>query len=319
MPSFMQDGRLIFTAEKREPGFYQLALRRQNLDGSDYHPLYAQRATIGYPQATGVVELADKNFATIFSNQGALHGAGALVVFNRSIGVDFTSQNPKDYLIDPDGHQTGLAVGAGVPNFFLHSLDLSLPMDGSYTSPFAAAGRQDARQLRRWALRRASAATTTSTCSTLRAARRPRSLGASGTAEVDAVAVYGRVPKGLFVGTADEPNGNTTVHAGETVADITVLDMTVLGSLLFQNTPTGRPVEPDLRVVRRVRGLAAGRNHDDLVRRLRQQCRDDAYGKVYMRRRKRGTVPVQGDGSVHFRIPGGHADGAAPRGRQPSP
>ncbi|MGH7270038.1 MAG: hypothetical protein ACREJ3_06365, partial [Polyangiaceae bacterium] len=44
-PNFMQDGRLIFTSEKREPGFYQLALRRQNLDGGDYHPLYAQRAS----------------------------------------------------------------------------------------------------------------------------------------------------------------------------------------------------------------------------------------------------------------------------------
>ena len=53
MPSFMQDGRLIYTAEKREPGFYELALRRQNLDGSDYHPLYSQRATIGFTQATG--------------------------------------------------------------------------------------------------------------------------------------------------------------------------------------------------------------------------------------------------------------------------
>ncbi len=41
----MQDGRLIFTTEKRAPGFYQLALRRQNLDGGDYHPLYAQRGT----------------------------------------------------------------------------------------------------------------------------------------------------------------------------------------------------------------------------------------------------------------------------------
>ena len=93
LPSFMQDGRLVFTTEKREPGFYQLALRRQNLDGGDYHPLYAQRGSIGYAQATYVVELADKDFADIFSNQNAVHGAGALGVFNRSIGIDFTSTN----------------------------------------------------------------------------------------------------------------------------------------------------------------------------------------------------------------------------------
>ena len=44
LPNFMQDGRLIYTVEKREPNFYELALRRQNLDGGDYHPLYSQRA-----------------------------------------------------------------------------------------------------------------------------------------------------------------------------------------------------------------------------------------------------------------------------------
>src|SRR5207248_1131859 len=65
-PSFMSDGRLIFNAEKRAPGFYQMAVRRMNVDGGDYHPLYAQRATIGYHEARQVIELADKDFAAIF-------------------------------------------------------------------------------------------------------------------------------------------------------------------------------------------------------------------------------------------------------------
>ncbi len=65
-PSMMADGRVIFTAEKRAPQFYQLALRRINLDGGDYHPLYAQRGSVAYPEATSVVELADKDFAAIF-------------------------------------------------------------------------------------------------------------------------------------------------------------------------------------------------------------------------------------------------------------
>jgi len=90
LPNFMQDGRLVFTTEKRAFGFYQLALRRQNLDGGDYHPLFAQRGSIGFSQATYVAELADKNFAAIFSDQGAPHGGGTLGIFNRSIGIDFT-------------------------------------------------------------------------------------------------------------------------------------------------------------------------------------------------------------------------------------
>src|SRR5207237_3838482 len=89
-PSFMADGRVIFTAEKRAPGFYQLALRRINLDGGDYHPLYAQRGSIGAHQATQPVELADKNFAAILSEPSGQRESGRLAVINRSIGVAFT-------------------------------------------------------------------------------------------------------------------------------------------------------------------------------------------------------------------------------------
>jgi hypothetical protein len=77
LPSFMRDGRVIMSAEKRAPNFYQLAGRRINLDGGDYHPLFAQRNTVGFDQFSSVVELADKNFAAIFSERGAAHGAGS--------------------------------------------------------------------------------------------------------------------------------------------------------------------------------------------------------------------------------------------------
>ena len=49
----------FFTAETRAPNFYQLALRRLTLDSGDYHPLDAQRGSIGYPEATQVVVLED--------------------------------------------------------------------------------------------------------------------------------------------------------------------------------------------------------------------------------------------------------------------
>ena len=91
-PSFMNDGRIIFTAEKREPNFYELALRRQNLDGGDYHPLYSQRGSLGFYEATQVIELSNKNFAAIFSDPGWQHQGGVLGIFNRSIGIDFTAR-----------------------------------------------------------------------------------------------------------------------------------------------------------------------------------------------------------------------------------
>ena len=300
LPSFMQDGRLVFTSEKREPGFYQLALRRQNLDGADYHPLYAQRGTIGYPQATYVAELSHKDFAAVFSDQKAVHGAGALVVFNRSIGIDFTSGNAKDYLVDPTVIKAGSASSVE-GDFFQHSLTV-LASDGSYTSPSAlpdgqilvsfGAGLPDSFG-GDYDVYVMDPATGT----------KAKLLGAAGTAETEAVAVFPRVDKGIFVGTGDEPNGNTTVRDGDPNADVTVLDATALASLLFQNTPTGRVIEPD---------LGSFEIWEDLppdVTSMPSSCSGntacDAFGKVYVRRRKVGGVPVLGDGSAHFKIPGG--------------
>jgi hypothetical protein len=299
LPSFMQDGRLIYTAEKRAPYFYQLALRRQNLDGGDYHPLYAQRASIGYTQATNVVELADKNFATIFSNQDAQHGAGAVAVFNRSIGIDFASTNAKDYLVDPTvidpASQSSLESA-----FFLHSLKV-VATDGSYTSPSPL---PDGKMLVSFGGGNPSSFGGDYDVYVLDPAtgNKTKLLGNAAIAEVGAVAVYERADKGVFVSTPDEPNGHTYIQPGETNADVTVLDMTVLASLLFQNTPTGRVVEPD---------LASFDIYEDLppdVTNLgacggNTVC--DQYGKVYVRRRLLGSVPVQADGSAHFRIPGG--------------
>jgi hypothetical protein len=300
-PSFMQDGRLIFTTEKREPNFYQLALRRQNLDGSDYHPLYAQRGTIGYQQATYAVELSHKDFAVVLSNQGAVHGAGALGVFNRSIGVDFTSTNATDYVVDPTVIDPN-SPSSPEPTFFLHSL--STPgTDGSYTSP---APLPDGMMLVSFGSGDPSSFGGDYDVYVMDpvSGTKTKLLGSAGTAEIEAVAVYARVPKGIFIGTGDEPNGNTTIHDGDPVADVTVLDMTALASLLFQNTPTGRVIEPD---------LPSFDVYEDLPPDVTSmpQCPSngnlfcDNYGSVYVRRRIVGNVPLLADGSAHFKIPGG--------------
>jgi hypothetical protein len=301
LPSFMQDGRLVYTVEKREPNFYELALRRQNLDGGDYHPLYSQRGSIGYQQATYVTELSHKDFAVVFSNQNAVHGAGALGVFNRSLGLDFTSTNPADYPVDPTVLDPG-APSSIEPAFFLHSLTIAAS-DGCYTSPAAlpdglllvSFGSGDPASFGGdydlYVLDPITGAKTLL-------------LGNPGTAEIEAVPVYPRVPKGIFVSTPDEPNGHTSVNPGDGNADVTVLDLPVLASLLFQNTPTGRLVEPDLKsfdvyedLPPDVTSMPPCPTSGNLF------C--DTFGSVYVRRRVLGTVPVLGDGSAHFRIPGG--------------
>ena len=55
---------------------------------------------------TEVVELANKNFAAIFSDQNAAHGAGTLGIFNRSLGPDqLYSTDAADYTADPERHR----------------------------------------------------------------------------------------------------------------------------------------------------------------------------------------------------------------------
>jgi len=311
-PSFMQDGRIVFTAEKRAAEFYQLALRRINLDGGDYHPLLAQRGSIGYHEASQVVELADKNFAAIFSDPAASHGGGALAVFNRSVGVDFESPNPADYPIDKTVTDPA-APSSPEPAFFLRSLGFvdpavnghgNAPTSGVYTSPAMLPGGK--------MLVSFGAATDAAAfggdydvyvLDPVRGTKQ-KILGDAGTAEIEAVAVFGRVSRGIFASSLDEPNGFTTVSPGRPEADIHVLDMPLLATLLFQNTPTGRPIEDDLTSVEIFEDLpppldmtgfgAGGAN-----------VANDAFGKVFVKRRKLGDVPLASDGSAHFRVPGG--------------
>ena len=300
LPSFMQDGRIVFTAEKREPNFYQLALRRQNLDGTDYHPLFAQRASIGYTQATSVAELSHKDFAAVFSNQNAVHGAGALGVFNRSLGVDFTSGSAGDYLVDPTVLNPS-SPSAIEPDFFLHSLRLVLT-DGSYASPSAL---PDGRVLVSFGAGDPASFGGDYDLYVLdpTSGNKTKLLGDADVAEVDGVGVYARDAKGLFSSSADEPNGHTEIRTTDPDnADVTVLDMTVLASLLFQNTPTGRVVEPDLKSFDLYEELPpTGATFADCGANALQ----DSYGQVCVRRRVLGTVPVLADGSAHFRVPGG--------------
>jgi hypothetical protein len=128
-PAFMQDGRMTFTAEKASPDFYQLSGRRMNWDLTDYHPLLAQRKectdtfspdlhpSVGFSQATEIREGLDRNFLFIASSPENRGGAGALAVFNRSIGP-FEADRPEVTFLKalsfPDAAATGKPGTAGV-------------------------------------------------------------------------------------------------------------------------------------------------------------------------------------------------------------
>lgn len=311
-PAFMSDGRVIMTTEKRAPGFSQLALRRINLDGGDYHPLYAQRGSIGYPEASEVAELADKDFVTIFRTPATPHGGGALGVFNRSLGIDFRSTDPADYPVDP-GVIDPTQPQSLDPAFFLHSLKMpdpasnarpGQPTSGLYTSPSALPGAFILVSFGEAADAAAFGGDYDVYVMSPTTGVKTKLLGAAGAADVDAVGVYARFIRPVFKSTFDEPNGHVIINEGRPEAEITVLDMRVFSSLVFQNTPTAKLVDPELTSINILEDLPPPLDVDSFDK-GGANVATDAFGKVYVRRRLLGGVPFESDGSTKFTIPGG--------------
>jgi hypothetical protein len=290
-PSFMADGRLIFTAEKRGQDFHQLAGRRINLDGGDYHPLFAQRASIGFGSATEIVELANRNFALVAAPLTARDGGGAIVIVNRSIGPDQNNRDPKDkaYIHSMTTSAAGAFAGdtgvfrspAPLPSGrLLASCDLQAG-DLSGASPHYGLCELDPT-----------------------GDDAPRMLYSDGShVALEAVAVYPRVPH-QFESRADEVNGSTHIDPSAKDAIVHYLDVPLLGTLLFSNTRTGRPIDS------RVAGmqvLAPQPPPADTLSldQLGGNVVMDSYGRYYENLRSLGNAPMAADGSLRIRIPGG--------------
>ena len=309
-PAFMRDGRLILVAEKRAPGFYQLAGRRMNLDGGDYHPLFGQRDTIGFDQLTDVVELSDKNFAAILSDQGAAHGAGTLAVINRSVGVDQLSARPEDYAQNP------AAIGWPNPAFFQHSVRVLDPAatgklagtQGAYRSPSALPSQNllASYAANVVALDNFSGNFDIVEVDSSTGARTPLIAGPKD--ELWPVAVAPRYNVRVFRSRLDEPNGATQVFDDEgrkTRSQILFLDAPLLSSLLFQNTRTGRIVPTDNFNLSFWEDFPPEAGVKSFDAANAASVFSDTYGKVYVRRGLLGSPEVFSDGSAMVEIRGG--------------
>ena len=306
-PAFMRDGRIIMVAEKRATNFYQLAGRRMNLDGGDYHPLFGQRSSIDYNQFTDVVELADKNLAAILSDRGASHGAGALAIINRSIGVDQLSSDPADYLHDP------AAMDWPNPDFYQKSVRLfdrraTGKLEGTQGAFRNPSPLPDGRLLVSYDADVTNLASFNSSFDI--AIADPSSgeltiLLASDRDLVWPVAVYARPPQKIFESRPDEANANTFVYNDERRdrSQVTFLDLPLLASLLFQNTRSRRLI-PDGGLVEVWENLPPepGVVSFDTGG---QFVDTDEFGQYYLRRHRLGVPQLYEDGSARIVIDGG--------------
>ena len=289
-PSFMADGRMIFTAEKREPGFHQFALRRQNIDGGDYHPLYGQRPSVGFGSAHEVTQLSNQEFAFVASPMDAVDGAGTIAFANRSIGPDQADRDPGD-------------------RAFLHSLRMPLPgamsgTSGVFRSPTSLPGGRiiascdlAAADLRVGPFDFDLCEIDTST-GVVR-----RITGEPGVAEVEATAVFARPNRGVFRSDGlgiDRPNirpegGDAIVHFN---------DFPMIASLMFANVRTGRPI--DLRiggfdVIEPLPPPTGATSFGEIP----ADVQTDELGQIYVSRRRVGHVDVFADGSARMQVPSG--------------
>lgn len=313
-PSFEVTGQVMFTTEKRAPGFYQLAGRRLNLDGGDYHPLWGQRGTIGANQLTSLVQTLDRNFAAILSDRGSVHSAGQLAVLNRSLGPDTRSDEADDYTADPS------AMTFPAPAFFQHSMSYPDPASKARLGEPTKGAYRDISILPNGKILVSYAANVVDLGSfsgnfdvvivdPVSGRRTPLPLLSDANAdELWPVAVFGRYSRGVFHSSPKDPAGSAVIYTtddGEKRTDraqLTYMDFPLIASLMFQNTRGFRRVE-------KMVGFEIWENLPPTSERSLDDSspfiQTDRFGKYYARQRLLGHTPLLKDGSTRVQIPGG--------------
>jgi len=288
-PSLMADGRVIFSAEKRGAEFHQLAGRRINLDGGDYHPLFAQRASVGFAAATEITELSNRNLMMIAGPVHQADGAGAIAIINRSLGPDQIDRNPADRFYFSSRRM--------LPSAFLGG-------QGVFRSPAALPGSFAVVSCDLGAQVTNAAKYNFSLCTVDLASGAVKLLQGGAASKVEAVAVFPRAPREVFVSRRDEVNGRTEIKSNERAAEIHYLDFPLLSTLLFANTRVGRPIDKNVggfNVLVEEPPPAGVTSFAQLM----GNVMDDSFGKAFQKTRKLGTVQLNQDGSTKVRIPGG--------------
>ncbi|MFO0680578.1 MAG: hypothetical protein U0234_00940 [Sandaracinus sp.] len=291
-PSFMLDGRIIMTAEKRELEFHQLAGRRLNLDGGDYHPLYAQRESIGYRSATEVGEMLDRNFILVAGELDTPDGAGSIAIINRSIGPDQSDRDPTD-------------------RAYIHSMRFPVPGaleggTGAFRSPTPLPNGHLVVSCDLGASSLAAGSFAFHLCDLNPDNGDIVDIGGGSGANVEAVAVFPREAHEVFQSNPFEANGHTEVVPGEQDATIIYSDLPMIATLLFANTRTGRPISsaiggfdvleslpPPDGVTSFSDGSIAG------------SVQMDAFGQFYASRRMTAHADLASDGSAIITVRGG--------------
>jgi hypothetical protein len=302
-PAMMANGQISMTAEKASADFYQLSGRRINWDGTDYHPLLAQRKlsrgfdpqtlsqpmsldqipthpSVGFQRATEIREGIDRSFVFIASDEAAPGAGGALATFNRSVGPFEADRAGASFLhsmevLDGDGH----AAGAG------YRSPVQLP-DGRYLVSYSGDTSVGAYDL--VVFDPAAPA----------GAQRTTLIGCGGQACVQAALGYKRERKPVFTNVRQLVFGGGATGGDAAHGTVTYPDLPMLGTLLGANLRTGRFVDA-LRSATQV-AIYEDRAPTDLAAGMGARTGSEM---VFQDRHLLGAAPLAADGSVKLRLP----------------
>jgi len=290
-PQFMREGRVIMTTEKASESFYQLSGRRLNWDLTDYHPLLGQRKdspfadmndlsqrgpSIGYSAVTDIREGSDGNFLIVLSNTDDTGApttpaaAGALAVFNRSIGpFEAGRETEAGYLASVRvlDRTEGYRTPSSLPDGTILVSYASNPASGNF-GVYAFNPRTATRT----------------------------QLVTGGGIHVDAQLVY------KHPGRKHYDNRRQLVFGGRADADLAqsreaivhIPDAPMLFTLLTSNLRRGRPVDA-FRAAHALEIVAEGMCPAG-------PCSPN-LGGIYEQRQVLGRVPLAEDGSLRMRVP----------------
>jgi hypothetical protein len=300
-PAFMREGRVTMTTEKVSEGFYQLSGRRINWDLTDYHPLLAQRKdslyatpgdlastgpSVGYSSATDIQESSNGDFLMILADTAGTgapavqSAAGALAIFNRSVGPFEAGRNTEGFLKSLRIVGAPAATGrAGSTAGYRRPV--ALP-DGRIMASFtsnAASGAFEVVQVDP----RPNATTPHTTLIT----------GGTGS-QLDAVLVYKYPARELYANRRQLVFGGDSALGDADHAILHIPDAPMTFTLLTGNLRRGRPVE-DFRKARYLAVYEEGRCPNGT-------CSAGPSG-IYESRTMLGRADLADDGSVRVRLP----------------
>lgn len=286
-PGFTVNGRVMYTIEKRQPQFHQMALRRMNLDGGDFRPFFGARPSVGFASITDPIQLPNLNVGFVAGPLHATDGAGSIGFLNLSLGVAQPDRDPGDraYL---RALRTPAVGGVFRSPATIPTGRVLVSCDLGATDPMAGPFDFDLCEL-------------DPSSGSVRVV-----LASPGVALVDPVVVYMRYvrPSRAVIESDGETLDRPLLRFDRTHSEVIFHDFPLQVSLEFSNIRALHPLDDRIRGFDALEPLPPPTSATTFAD-VADRVVEDAFGQMYVANRVLGHVSLNPDGSAAVMFPGG--------------